>query len=205
MLQEITPSRSSASSPPDTAPGEPVSSRFYSFKNDLALTAPTNLHLALFRLLECEPCVQAYEPLADGAVDVRYWGGRLLAAVLPSKGQGYFEAMALKRRYEAEGRRLILAPERRLARWPHRETCRIISECGGTTLAPTDRLVVLEALTEKGGDAHLGDLACLLPRHEDPVSGVLSLVLAGVLRVDLSRPITALSKVTIFDPFAGAR
>ena len=208
MLQQVQIIRSAppiGSANADSAQGGRASMSFDSAKNDCAMSAAGRLQLALLRFLEAEPCVQAFEVLPDGTVDMRYWGGRVILAALPAAGPERVEAFALRRRHAKAGRRLLLVPERRLTAWPRRETCRIVAESGHAPLAATERLIVLEAIEDAGGEACLGDLACLLPQREDPVASILSLVPAGILRIDLDRPVSATLPVSIFDPFAPPR
>ncbi len=185
----------------DSSIGVRASTTFDSAKNDRTMLATGRLQLSLLRFLEAEPCVQAFETLPDGAVDMRYWGGRVIVAALPSGGLERSAAFALRRRYAASGRRLVLIAERRLAAWPRRETCRLVAESGHAPISATERLIVLEAVEDAGGESCLGDLACLLPQRDDPVASILSLVPAGVLRIELDRPVSATSRISIFDPF----
>lgn len=156
-------------------------------------------HLELLVLLEAEPAVVSYASLPDGMLDVRYWGGRVLVGILPAPGPNRSRAEASKRDHERKGRRVVLVPEERLLRRPFRDNRRLIAAASTAALEPGERLRVLEAVDETGSAA-LGDLVRLVGTR-GAAAGILALVGNGTLRIDLRKPIDAVSIVRRFDPF----
>lgn len=156
--------------------------------------------VALAHMLEAEPTVWAFDDAGDGFLEALVGEERILFAVLPSSGLDRERIKDVADKLEARGRRVCLVPEANLRRQPARANRELVSSAGAACLAPFDRVKVLDRILGDGGSSTLGEVACLVSGGDDPVAGVLSLVVAGVLRIDMDRAIDAESRVERIEP-----
>jgi hypothetical protein len=93
------------------------------------------------------------------------------------------------------GRRVVLVPEGAFYREPMMTNALMIAGCAGADVSPSDRLALMAALLEAGGSMPLADAAETVPRSDDPVAAVLSLVAGRAVCLDLSELIGPESRV----------
>ena len=104
----------------------------------------------------------------------------------------------LRQRAKASSHNVVLVPQSIVERQPRLGNASIIGVAGkNVSVDATSRMTVLSHLIENG-DCALSDLASLID-HIDPYGAVLSLVSAGVLRIQLTRCISPHSLVGLPD------
>ncbi len=108
---------------------------------------------------------------------------------------GRTSAVGLKHAARAMGRRVVLVPEGAFYREPMMTNALMIAGCAGADVSPSDRLALMAALLEAGGSMPLADAAETVPRSDDPVAAVLSLVAGRAVCLDLSELIGPESRV----------
>lgn len=71
----------------------------------------------------------------------------------------------------------------------------LIAESAGAFVSPLARVLISDHLSECGGSSDLGDCAAYMYEARDPVQAVFALAAAKTIAVDISRPITAQTRV----------
>lgn len=90
---------------------------------------------------------------------------------------------------------LLIIPERYLRRRPYVDGAMLIAESAGCPVSPLARVLISNHLSESGGSSELGDCAAYVNAARDPVQAVLALAAAKAIAIDISRPITARTRV----------
>lgn len=96
---------------------------------------------------------------------------------------------------QPELRHPLLVSERYLRRRPHIDGAMLIAESAGAFVSPLARVLISDHLSECGGSSDLGDCAAYMYEARDPVQAVFALAAAKTIAVDISRPITAQTRV----------
>lgn len=89
----------------------------------------------------------------------------------------------------------LIIPDRYLRRRPHVDGAMLIAESAGCPVSPLARVLITNHLSESGGSSELGDCAAYMHSARDPVRAVLALAAAKTIAIDISRPITARTRV----------
>ncbi|MDX3808731.1 hypothetical protein ACXIUS_05130 [Bosea thiooxidans] len=118
----------------------------------------------------------------------------LTVAAIP---EGTADAATFRRSFhnQPELRHLLLVSERYLRRRPHIDGAMLIAESAGAFVSPLARVLISDHLSECGGSSDLGDCAAYMYEARDPVQAVFALAAAKTITVDISRPITAQTRV----------
>lgn len=181
--------------PPGTGAAVPFSPRPFLGTKCPGIVCDSELSLHLANMLEAEPTIWAYDDAGDGFLEALVEGERVLFVAVPTNGSQRTRVMELASRHEAEGRRVCRVSAGSLLRQPVKANRELVAGSGDAWLAPVDRVKILDRILGEGGSSTLGELACLVNRADDPVASVLSLVVVGVLRIDMDQPIDAESRV----------
>lgn len=94
-----------------------------------------------------------------------------------------------------QGETVVLIPEAFVTREPRCSNSLMIAASRGTNMSVSDRMAILEHLIEFES-ATLSELGGMIA-HPDPISAVLSLVVEGLIDIDLDRPILPTSPVSM--------
>jgi hypothetical protein len=123
----------------------------------------------------------------------------VVLAAIPSRLWHDGDAMALlrelKSRCHVQGENLVLVPERFVLRQPRLDNAVLMAGSRSTAMPTSDRMMVLGHLIEHGS-ATLMELAAQI-RHPDPVTALLGMVSAGLIDMNLDRPILPTSLVSM--------
>lgn len=166
---------------------------FNSAKTGRMVAGIPPLDIDLACMLEAEPCITTYDMVDEGLFEASVLGDPVLLAVMPTYGERNDAAVAAVA--DRTGLSVISVPERVLRARPYIDNARLVARAGETPPSAFVRVAILNALDAEGGSAPLGDLCALASRSADPVAAVLSLVTAGIVTVDMARPIDADSEI----------
>ena len=158
---------------------------------EIAGIAPLDVDLAC--MLEAEPCILTYDSVGNGLFEASVLGDPVLLAIVPTHGGA--DEMAIRNVSDRTGLPILRVPERVLRTRPYVDNARLIARSGGYYPSAFARIAILDALLASGDRAPLGDLCACADGVDDPIAAVLSLVPAGVLSIDMSKPIDANSEV----------
>lgn len=115
------------------------------------------------------------------------------------RGHGRHAFFELKAMAATMGHTVVLVPESFIRREPRLTNAMMIAGAAGAEIGLTDRMKLLAHLIDNGGSAPLLDLAVMV-RGEEPVSGIMALVVEGGLYVDLDKPILPATEVHLVQP-----
>lgn len=92
---------------------------------------------------------------------------------------------------------VLVVTEGWICRQPHLDGATAISDCSGHPVPVSARILLVQHLMEQGGGSYLSDCAARVPGSADPVRAVLALAASKVVTVDISRPLTSLTLVSL--------
>ena len=158
----------------------------------LAFRPADDLVVLLMNQLEADHRVHRYDLIGGCECEATTTCGRIRFIPLPHGGFGRQDAFDAKFAAKTErGDRVLLVAEARLRARPLMQNAALIASSGAVCPTPLDRVRLLDQLKAEGGCSTLGDLAACARNSGDPVRAVLSLVAAGLLWIELDRPIDA--------------
>ncbi|WP_332119869.1 hypothetical protein [Azorhizobium caulinodans] len=120
----------------------------------------------------------------------------LIVVAVPGEGAA---SASLRRRLAAKWgtRNVLVVTEAWLLREPRLEVISAAVACLEQIPSVTDWLRIERHLLELGGSACLEECVAQVRQHEDPAGAVLALVVAGWLRIEVSRPLSGSSVISL--------
>ncbi|MFG1419984.1 hypothetical protein V5F38_19460 [Xanthobacter sp. V0B-10] len=120
----------------------------------------------------------------------------LIVVAVPGEGAA---PASLRRRLAANWgtRNVLVVREAWLLREPRLEVMSTAVACVDQMPSGTDWLRIERHLLELGGSSCLEECAAQVRQHEDPVGAVLALVAAGWLRIEMHRPLSGDSVISL--------
>lgn len=104
--------------------------------------------------------------------------------------------LQLKRKLKRAGLRPTLVPSCYLNRQPQLQNAQLIASTAAVQVTATNRMRVAALLLEDPCST-ISDCVQVLPEHPDPFGAVLKLVIEGTVEVDMSKPITPHSMISL--------
>lgn len=105
-------------------------------------------------------------------------------------------ALSLRRAAAHLGRRVVLVTEAWLDREPRLANALLVASCASAPVAPRDRLSLMSALLDAGGELPLADAAEVMTSADDPVAAVLALGAHRVLALGMDEPVGPATRVS---------
>lgn len=108
-----------------------------------------------------------------------------------------YHLLSLKRQSRKVGVKAMLVPDTALRKQPRLANATLVVAASDVGITLSQRFRLEAFVMSNAGPVSLAECASLLPEHADPTAAVLSLVHAGRLVVDISRPLTPESLLSI--------